>query len=82
MRLSDAFEYFDKKDDGSISFEEVSVGNEIEISSEMLWCCLLYPSMCRRWDALMTVAADDLRLEREHSPALESLSAVDCRKEA
>ena len=23
MRLSDAFEYFDKKDDGSISFEEV-----------------------------------------------------------
>ena len=32
----DAFEYFDKKDDGSISFEEVSVGNEIEISSEML----------------------------------------------
>ena len=23
MRLSDAFEYFDKGDDGSISFEEV-----------------------------------------------------------
>ena len=38
--------------------------------------------MCRRWDALLTVAADDLRLEREHAPALESLSAVDCRKEA
>ena len=28
--------YCNKKDDGSISFEEVSVGNEIEISSEML----------------------------------------------
>ena len=28
----------------------------------------------------MTVAADDLRLEREHSPTLESLS-VDCRKD-
>ena len=38
--------------------------------------------MCRRWDALMTVAADDLRLEREHAPTLESLSAVDCRREA
>lgn len=25
MRLSDAFEYFDKGDDGSISFEEVDV---------------------------------------------------------
>jgi hypothetical protein len=24
MRLGDIFEYFDKKDDGSISFEEVS----------------------------------------------------------
>ena len=35
MRLSDAFEYFDKKDDGSISFEEVRVRNEIETSSEM-----------------------------------------------
>ena len=23
MKLSDAFEYFDKKDDGSISFDEV-----------------------------------------------------------
>lgn len=35
MRLSDAFEYFDKKDDGSISFEEVSVEDGIECSSEM-----------------------------------------------
>ena len=30
MRLSDAFEYFDKGDDGSISFEEVraACGNQ------------------------------------------------------
>ena len=26
MKLSDAFEYFDKQDDGSISFEEVRLG--------------------------------------------------------
>lgn len=35
MRLSDAFEYFDKQDDGSISFDEVCMGVLIHCSSEM-----------------------------------------------
>ena len=33
MRLGDVFEYFDKKDDGSISFEEVGVGVALQRSS-------------------------------------------------
>ena len=32
MRLSDAFEYFDKKDDGSISFQEVGYYSNIPIN--------------------------------------------------
>ena len=33
MKLGDAFEYFDKRHDGVISFEEVGVGCWVDCSS-------------------------------------------------